>query len=189
MFWRETGIYRTRALERIASPDDREDVIQLVAPKAWIPLSVVGATLVLAIVWMFAGHIPTIASGRGMAFADNASLPLNVAYVPLDEANKIRVGMPARISFEQNGRATGVAATVVSISTAPLTAEQARARLVDADAASPPQLLCPCLEVVAAIAPAAVVHGKTPTTLRVTIERRHPIAYILPVLSRITERN
>lgn len=60
------GIFRSKALDRLSSPDRLDERIQVVRPSDWLPLLVAGALLLLALAWSVTGRVPTTVSGRGV---------------------------------------------------------------------------------------------------------------------------
>jgi NHLM bacteriocin system secretion protein len=66
MVERPRAIFRTKALERVSSPDNLDQVIDIISPKDWLPLTVLGALLALAVAWGVAGRVPTTVTGRGI---------------------------------------------------------------------------------------------------------------------------
>jgi HlyD family secretion protein len=59
-------IFRTKALEKANSPDNLDQLIEIVSPRDWLPLTVLGVLLVLALIWGVKGEIPTTVTGRGI---------------------------------------------------------------------------------------------------------------------------
>ena len=59
-------LFRTKALERVSSPDNLDQIIKIVSPKDWLPLAVLGGLVLLALAWSIAGEVPTTVSGRGV---------------------------------------------------------------------------------------------------------------------------
>ena len=59
-------IFRAKALERISSPENIDQLMQVVGPKDWLPLVVLGSLTVLAVVWSVTGRLPTTVSARGI---------------------------------------------------------------------------------------------------------------------------
>ncbi|MGO9241947.1 MAG: NHLP bacteriocin system secretion protein [Bryobacteraceae bacterium] len=63
---RNTNLYRAKALERFASPDNLERLVPAVHRRDWMPVLVTGVLFGLALFWAFAGSVPTVVSGRGV---------------------------------------------------------------------------------------------------------------------------
>jgi HlyD family secretion protein len=59
-------IFRKVALERLSSPEQLDQLMQVTDPKGWLALCALGALLVLALVWGVWGVIPTEATGEGI---------------------------------------------------------------------------------------------------------------------------
>lgn len=59
-------IFRKVALERLSSPEQLDQLLQVTHPKGWLALTAVGAILAAAIAWGFVGTIPTEAQGEGI---------------------------------------------------------------------------------------------------------------------------
>ena len=59
-------LFRTKALEKANSPDNLDQLIEIVSPRDWLPLAVLGVLLVFALVWGVKGEIPTTVTGRGI---------------------------------------------------------------------------------------------------------------------------
>lgn len=59
-------IFRKVALERLSSPEQLDQLMQVTTPKGWLALAAVGVLLAAAGVWGFVGSIPTEAAGAGI---------------------------------------------------------------------------------------------------------------------------
>ncbi|HEX2095309.1 MAG TPA: NHLP bacteriocin system secretion protein [Longimicrobiaceae bacterium] len=59
-------IFREVALERLASPEQLDHVMQVTTPKGWVALGGLGAVLVTAVAWGFLGSIPERIHGQGI---------------------------------------------------------------------------------------------------------------------------
>lgn len=62
----EKKIFRKVALERLSSPEQLDQLMQITDPKGWLALGVLGAVILAALVWGFLGSIPTEALGEGI---------------------------------------------------------------------------------------------------------------------------
>jgi HlyD family secretion protein len=60
------GIFRKVSLERLASPEQLDLLMQVTTPKGWIALLALGSLLVVAVVWSIVGRIPEKVSGQGL---------------------------------------------------------------------------------------------------------------------------
>lgn len=59
-------IFRKVALERLSSPEQLDQMVQVTDPKGWLALTGLGALLLAAVLWGFWGSIPTEAQGSGI---------------------------------------------------------------------------------------------------------------------------
>ena len=60
------GLFRKTSLERLSSPEQLDQLMQITTPKSWIALSALGVMLVFAILWSIFGKIPTNVNGVGV---------------------------------------------------------------------------------------------------------------------------
>ncbi len=59
-------IFRKVALERLSSPEQLDQLLQVTNPKGWLALGALGALLLTALTWGALGSIPTMAAGEGI---------------------------------------------------------------------------------------------------------------------------
>ena len=59
-------IFRKVALERLSSPEQLDQLMQVTTPQGWLALSALGGLLLTAVAWGAFGSIPTEASGEGI---------------------------------------------------------------------------------------------------------------------------
>lgn len=59
-------IFRKEALDRLASPEQLDQMLQLTSPRGWIALIALGLLLLLALAWGFFGTITTTVEGQGI---------------------------------------------------------------------------------------------------------------------------
>lgn len=59
-------IFRKVALERLSSPEQLDQLVQVTNPRGWLALGALGAMLLAAIGWGIWGSIPTDATGEGI---------------------------------------------------------------------------------------------------------------------------
>jgi HlyD family secretion protein len=65
----EQTIFRKKALEQLSSPDQLDQLIQVVSPQAWVGLLAVGIIILTLIGWLIFGTITTRADGSGILLA------------------------------------------------------------------------------------------------------------------------
>lgn len=59
-------IFRKVALERLSSPEQLDQLMEVTSPKGWLALAALGALLATALTWGIFGAIPTEAAGEGI---------------------------------------------------------------------------------------------------------------------------
>jgi HlyD family secretion protein len=60
------NIFRPEALERLASPEQLDELMVVTDSKGWVTLAAVGLILLVALVWSVLGSIPTSIQGSGV---------------------------------------------------------------------------------------------------------------------------
>lgn len=63
---KKEGIFRQESLERLSSPERLDQLMQVLAPKDWLALSVFGSLTILGVGWSIIGRIPITVQGRGI---------------------------------------------------------------------------------------------------------------------------
>lgn len=59
-------IFRKVALERLSSPEQLDQLMEVTSPRGWLALAALGALLATALTWGIFGAIPTEAAGEGI---------------------------------------------------------------------------------------------------------------------------
>jgi HlyD family secretion protein len=59
-------IFRKVALERLSSPEQLDQLLQVTNPRGWLALGALGALLMASLTWAIFGSIPTEAGGEGI---------------------------------------------------------------------------------------------------------------------------
>jgi len=62
----QQGIYLNKALERLKTPRQLDDLVRIVPSLAWLVLLTIVLILVVAIAWSFLGRIPKTVQGKGI---------------------------------------------------------------------------------------------------------------------------
>ena len=63
---KQNKIFSQEALDRLSSPEQLDQMMQVVSPKAWLPLSTIGFLIVVAGTWSVVGRIPLTVNGQGV---------------------------------------------------------------------------------------------------------------------------
>src|SRR5687767_12601845 len=59
-------IFRDKALEHLSSPEQLDQLLQVVSRKSWIPLATIGGLLLVVLLWSIFGQIPVTVEGTGL---------------------------------------------------------------------------------------------------------------------------
>jgi len=59
-------LFRKKALDKLSSPEQLDELMQVTTSKGWIALIAVGAILLTSVVWSVWGSLPTKVNGQGM---------------------------------------------------------------------------------------------------------------------------
>ena len=73
---KESKLFRQKSLERLASPEKLDQLMQVVNPKSWLPLLTLGSIVAAAGVWSIYGKIPVTVEGRGVLVHPSKVVPL-----------------------------------------------------------------------------------------------------------------
>lgn len=195
----KTSIFRKESLERLSSPEQLDQLMQIVTPSSWIPLASLGTLVLLAIAWSIFGRIPITTTGEGILVYPTASSNqlINLTYFDTGSSALIQPGMriiivPAIANSEQAG---GIWGRVKSVSTPTITTLNA---VQQAESSDPNALSDQAIEVIAELEsdPSTTSGYKwtslggsqlnltpgTATTVRITLQEKAPIAFVFPFL-------
>jgi HlyD family secretion protein len=78
MHSKENKLFRQEALERLSSPERLDQLMQVVSPKAWLPLTTIGFLVVVAGVWSVVGRIPITVNGQGVLIRPRNVVPFQM---------------------------------------------------------------------------------------------------------------
>lgn len=198
----KSTIFRRESLERLSSPEQLDQLMQIVNLKSWIPLASVASLLLLGILWSIFGRIPITATGRGILVRSNdtSNQLVGVAYFSSADSIRIQPGMsilmiPDVAGFAGSG---GIMGQVKTISSSAITTLEA-ARQAEVNNSLDQQ----AIEVLADLEPDPSTPSGykwssggsdpkrnmqlapgIPTTARITLAEKAPIAFVFPFLER-----
>lgn len=66
MLNQKSNLFRKQSLERLASPERLDQLMQVVNPRSWLPLAALGSVVGVAVIWSIYGRIPINVEGRGV---------------------------------------------------------------------------------------------------------------------------
>jgi hypothetical protein len=195
-----TNIFRKESLERLASPEQLDQLMQVVSPKSWLPLAALGSLVTVALLWSIFGRIPVTATGEGILVrpTDASSELVGLTYFKREEGDRIQPGMEVMLipNSTRAQRLGGIMGRVEAVSQPSVTtldaARQAEGTLslqdgsveviatLERDPSSPNGFKCSSpqggeLEIFPGIT----------TTVRITLEERAPITFVFPFLDRV----
>ncbi|MBI2926708.1 MAG: NHLP bacteriocin system secretion protein [Verrucomicrobia bacterium] len=67
----QSRIFRQSALDKLSSPEQLDQLMQVTTPKSWLALAACAALVLTAIAWSIFGSIPTTVSGRGILIKES----------------------------------------------------------------------------------------------------------------------
>ncbi|GAA6623360.1 NHLP bacteriocin system secretion protein [Scytonema sp. NUACC26] len=76
MVEQKQNLFRKESLERLSSPERLDQLMQVVSPKSWLPLTALGSLVVVAAIWSIYGRIPITVEGRGVLIYPRQVVPL-----------------------------------------------------------------------------------------------------------------
>jgi HlyD family secretion protein len=89
-------IFRQAALDRVSSPEQLDQLIQVISPKHWLSLLAFGALVATGLGWSIVGRIPITVSGRGVLVYPSQVRPLQSTTVGKILDLKVEVGKPIK---------------------------------------------------------------------------------------------
>ena len=69
-------LFRQESLERLSSPEQLDQMMRVVSPKAWLPLTTIGFLVITALTWSVFGRIPITVSGKAVLIRPRNVVPL-----------------------------------------------------------------------------------------------------------------
>jgi HlyD family secretion protein len=198
---KDSNLFRAEALAQIASPEQLDQLMQIVTLKDWLPLASIGFLVALALVWSIVGRIPIFVQAKGLLVQDTADSNhlVSISYFPIADGKQIQPGdrvliSPETASFQEFG---GIEAIVTSVSPQPVTQAAALQR-TNGNSELANLIYTPAsIEVIAQLKPApdnlsgyqwsmsrgaAQISSQTPTDARVMLSEQAPITFLFPFL-------
>ena len=115
-------IFRQAALERLSSPEQLDQLMQVTTPKGWLALIALTGLLVMVVIFGFVARIPITVTGQCILLDGGVNnRPTNdlgaIIYVSPMDGRDIRPGMdvqilPSTVKKEEAGYMLGVVASV-----------------------------------------------------------------------------
>ncbi len=186
------SIFRKEALERLSSPEQLDQLMEIVTPKSWLPVAALGGLLGCGLIWSIFGRIPVTTTGQGaLVYRETPTQSLvGVAYFSAGEIAQIQPGMPVLLIPDVEGvQVSGGLMGEVETVSAPMVTTLEGARVTDLSTAQVEVLVEPNRDENGRydwstgrdeMAPMAGM----PAIARVTLKERSPIAFVFPFLEQ-----
>lgn len=188
------GLFRKQALDRLSSPDQLDQLMQIVSPRSWLILVGLAALLVLCVAWSLLGTITTTVDAPGV-LSDDGTVRL---YLSPAEAARLQAGMSVRVTMtnvrpQEYGYLVG---RVVEVGAVPIDAERLLEQVGNRTLTEALVAEGDPVEVKVRLTLSSTISGYawtssagpefelvagTPCFGQVTLEEKRPISIILPV--------
>ena len=184
------SIFRKESLERLSSPEQLDQLMQVVSPRSWLPLASLGILIGLALLWSVLARIPITAVGKGLFVRSAASSGklVGLTYFNPEEVGQIQPGMRMLLLPNRaGGEMGGVMARVTTVSEPSVTTLEAARQtdllnqesLIEVVAELEQELTGEGYQVSTRDGSAALAPGMM-ATARITLKEKAPIAFVFP---------
>ncbi|MCU0446404.1 MAG: NHLP bacteriocin system secretion protein [Microscillaceae bacterium] len=91
-------IFRQKALERLASPENLHELVQITSPRSWLVLIALGAIIFFFLLWSVVGEIPKTVRGQGILIQSGGITEVTllgsgiVSHILVEEGQEIKQG-------------------------------------------------------------------------------------------------
>ncbi|MGF1535323.1 MAG: hypothetical protein ACFB4J_02395 [Elainellaceae cyanobacterium] len=194
----KSNLFRKESLERLSSPEQLDQLMQIVRPRHWIPLGVLGVLVALGVLWSILARIPMTVYGPGVLVqpSEEEDSLVGLTYLSRTDGAKVRAGMDVLIVPSTGSERLGGIIGRVEEVTVPSTTTLGMARKMgstdEAVALSEVEILV-IPEVddqtasgyrwSSASGADTVVLPGTAATMQITLDEQPPIALVFPFLS------
>jgi hypothetical protein len=196
------SLFRQEALDKISSPEQLDQLLQVVSLKDWLPLVSLGFVVAIALIWSIFGKVPLTAEAKGLLLQSQTdpNQLISISYFPIEDGRQIHSGdrmliTPVTANFQEFG---GIEATVTEVSAQPVMRSSALQQVQNNAELLDLVYVPASIAVVAQLKPDAStatgyqwsmskgpdmrLAGEVPTQGRVTLSERSPIQFIFPFL-------
>ncbi|MBD2168340.1 NHLP bacteriocin system secretion protein [Calothrix sp. FACHB-156] len=88
----KNNMFRKEALEKVASPEQLDQLIQVTNPKRWFSLVALGSLVAAGLAWSILGRIPIIVTGRGVLVYPSKVVTVQAANSGRIQSLNVQVG-------------------------------------------------------------------------------------------------
>jgi hypothetical protein len=196
------SLFRQEALDKISSPEQLDQLLQVVSLKDWLPLASLGFVVAIALIWSIFGKVPLTAEAKGLLLPSptDPNQLISVSYFPIEDGRQIQAGdrmliTPVTANFQEFG---GIEAVVTQVSDQPVMRNSALQQVQNNEELLDLVYVPASIAVTAELKPDGAtatgyqwsmskgpnmrVAGGVPTQGRVTLSERSPIQFIFPFL-------
>ncbi|MGF1515026.1 MAG: hypothetical protein ACFB5Z_15200 [Elainellaceae cyanobacterium] len=194
----KSTLFRKESLERLSSPEQLDQLMQIVRPRHWIPLAALAVLVALGVLWSVVARIPMTVAGPGVLVqpSDDDDSLVGLSYLSRINGAKVRPGMAVLIlpstGADRQGGIVGRVEEVTVPSTTTLGMARQMGSMDDAVALSEVEVLvipesdpqtASGYRWSSASGAATVVLPGTAATMQITLDEQPPIALVFPFLS------
>lgn len=91
-------LFRAAALDRLSSPEQLDERLQIVPPRTWLAFAALAGLLLAGGAWSVFARIPLHVSGEGVFFSASPEAPRELTvFVSAAEARSVHPGQPAHV--------------------------------------------------------------------------------------------
>lgn len=195
----KTNLFRQESLERLSSPEQLDQLMQIVRPQHWIPLAMLAVLVSLGVLWSVVARIPETVSGPGVLVqpSDSDDSLVALSYLGRIDGAKVREGMAVLIlpstGSDRQGGILGRVEEITVPSTTTLGMARKMGSMDEAVALSEVEIL-----VIPEVDPDTasgyrwssasgadtVILPGTAATMQITLDEQPPIALVFPFLQQ-----
>jgi hypothetical protein len=179
-----TSIFRKESLERLSSPEQLDQLIQIVTPRSWIPLASLAVLVGVASLWSVLGRIPITANGKGILVrsSDSSNELVGLTYFDAAEVGRIQPGMEIMLLPDRAGSTgVGIMAQVKTISEPAVTTLTAAQRVNPLEQDNLIEVVAELDQKSLRLDDSYIAPGLR-TTAQITLMEKAPIAFVFPFL-------
>jgi HlyD family secretion protein len=92
MVTQKNNLFRKKALEHSSSPEQLDQLMQVVSPMKWLPLAALGSLVAFGLTWSIVGRIPITVTGQGVLVYPSKVVPFQSATSGQLQTINVRVG-------------------------------------------------------------------------------------------------
>jgi hypothetical protein len=88
-------IFRKSALERLATPEELDELMQVTSPRTWLALLALAVLLLAGIIWSALTSVTTTVNAQGVVASPGREA---LVFLTPEQASRLRPGMSARVT-------------------------------------------------------------------------------------------